>query len=84
MPDTIAAPTCQVQVTPHPSTTQRTRLRVSVRDDGPLPRVHLVVLTTYGETDVALGPEQARVLADAVTAAADRVHQLTTSVEVVA
>lgn len=43
--------------------TDRTRARVTVVDDGPVVRVHLLMRTSYGLLDLAMLPDAARDLA---------------------
>lgn len=65
-----SAPAAYITQTFH-GTTDRTRVRVEVADDGPLARVHVRALTGTGELDLALSAEAAEVLAARLAAAAD-------------
>ena len=59
------APPAYITVHRHQST-DRTRLRVIVHDDGALPRVHITAITSAGEIDIALTSDAAMALADAL------------------
>ena len=61
----MTSPACYVTVHRHQST-DRTRLRVAVRDDGSIPRVHITAVTSAGDIDIALTSDAAMQLGDAL------------------
>jgi hypothetical protein len=61
----MTSPAAYVTVHRH-ATTDRTRLRVTVVDDGSLPRVHITAVTSAGDIDIALTSDAAMQLGDAL------------------
>ena len=67
----MTSPACYVTVHRHQST-DRTRLRVLVVDDGSMPRVHITAVTSAGDIDIALTSDAAMALGDALREQAEQ------------